>query len=111
MAVPDPFTKEYWPGSFIATSPLRQLPRVGPKASTRVGVRDGLLQLRDLGFQEIVRDDQRANGRAHIAVTDGDRLLDGRVQPIVLFVPRGSVKIPRVWSLETPPLDNRGQRR
>ena len=25
--------------------------------------------------------------------------------------PRGSVKIPRVWSLETPPLDNRGQRR
>ena len=27
------------------------------------------------------------------------------------FYPRGSVKIPRVWSLETPPLDNRGQRR
>ena len=26
-------------------------------------------------------------------------------------IPRGSVKIPRVWSLETPPLDNRGQRR
>ena len=30
---------------------------------------------------------------------------------LVDLVPRGSVKIPRVWSLETPPLDNRGQRR
>ncbi|MHC2605291.1 hypothetical protein ACVL92_006105 [Bradyrhizobium liaoningense] len=27
------------------------------------------------------------------------------------FFPRGSVKIPRVWSLETPPPDDRRQRR
>ncbi|MHC2653840.1 hypothetical protein ACVMHY_006419 [Bradyrhizobium barranii subsp. barranii] len=26
-------------------------------------------------------------------------------------LPRGSVKIPRVWSLETPPPDDRRQRR
>ena len=31
--------------------------------------------------------------------------------PTLEKMPRGSVKIPRVWSLETPPLDNRGQRR
>ncbi|MEY9525445.1 hypothetical protein ABIF68_001116 [Bradyrhizobium japonicum] len=27
------------------------------------------------------------------------------------YLPRGSVKIPRVWSLETPPPDDRRQRR
>ncbi|WP_249151819.1 acetoacetate decarboxylase family protein, partial [Bradyrhizobium liaoningense] len=27
------------------------------------------------------------------------------------YTPRGSVKIPRVWSLETPPPDDRRQRR
>jgi ABC-type glutathione transport system ATPase component len=55
------------------TTPSR-LSCVGPKAPPRVGVRYGLLQLRDIGFQEIVRDDQRANSRAHIAVANGDRL-------------------------------------
>ena len=62
------------------------LSRVGPKAPPRVGVRYGLLQLRDLGFQEIVSDDQRANSRAHIAAANGDRLFDGGIQPILLFV-------------------------
>ncbi|GLR95829.1 hypothetical protein ACVIU7_006210 [Bradyrhizobium liaoningense] len=35
-------------------------------------------------------------------------------RPALIFVqqgPRGSVKIPRVWSLETPPPDDRRQRR
>ncbi|UEM18045.1 hypothetical protein J4G43_052220 (plasmid) [Bradyrhizobium barranii subsp. barranii] len=35
-----------------------------------------------------------------------------RKEPIMLLnPPRGSVKIPRVWSLETPPPDDRRQRR
>ena len=41
---------------------------------------------------------------------DSKRASHGRRLPLRL-IPRGSVKIPRVWSLETPPLDNRGQRR
>jgi hypothetical protein len=49
-------------------------------------VRYGLLQLRGLGLQEIVSDDQRANSRAHIAVANGDRLIDGSLQLIILFV-------------------------
>ena len=35
----------------------------------------------------------------------------GRLKEDLAKSPRGSVKIPRVWSPETPPLDNRGQRR
>ncbi|MEY9394478.1 hypothetical protein ABIF66_005169 [Bradyrhizobium japonicum] len=33
------------------------------------------------------------------------------VETIRAYAPRGSVKIPRVWSLETPPPDDRRQRR
>src|ERR1700756_3188283 len=67
------------------TTPL-DLSCVGPKASARVGVRDGLLQLTYLGFQKIVRDDQRTNSRARIAAASGDRLVDAGLQLIVLFV-------------------------
>jgi len=42
-------------------------------------MRHGLHQLRDLGFQMIVRDDQRAYNCAHVAVANGDRLIDSRL--------------------------------
>src|SRR5438105_4391117 len=59
---------------------------IGPKASARVSVRYGLLQLTHLGFQKIVRDDQRANSRARIATASGDRPVDGGFQTIALLV-------------------------
>ncbi|BAR57098.1 putative transposase [Bradyrhizobium diazoefficiens] len=40
-----------------------------------------------------------------------DSLYCARGQAENLIKPRGSVKIPRVWSLETPPPDDRRQRR
>jgi hypothetical protein len=33
-----------------------------------------------------VRDDQRANSRARIAVADGDCLIDGGLQPVIVLV-------------------------
>jgi len=39
-------------------------------------VRNSLHQLRNLGFQKIVRDHERTNGRARIAVAGGDRPVD-----------------------------------
>jgi len=36
-------------------------------------MRNGLLQIRYLGFEKVVRDDQRANSRARIAVANSDR--------------------------------------
>jgi hypothetical protein len=49
-------------------------------------VRYSLLQLSHLGLQKIVRDDQRANGRARIATVSSDRLVDSGFQTIVLLV-------------------------
>ena len=77
---------------------------MGPKAPTHVGVRYSLLQLRYLGFQKVVRDDQRANGRTQIAVANGDRLVNGGFQPIVLFVRlrdrgRGTVPVDPRWRM------------
>jgi len=46
----------------------------------------GFLQFRDLRFQEIVRNDKRANSLPHIAVANGNRLVDGGLLTIVLFV-------------------------
>ncbi|WP_249152271.1 nuclear transport factor 2 family protein, partial [Bradyrhizobium liaoningense] len=43
-------------------------------------------------------------------VVEGPAHGDFKGSPI-RFTPRGSVKIPRVWSLETPPPDDRRQRR
>lgn len=68
------------------SSNSRHLSSVGPKAAAHVGVRNGLLQLRYLGFQKVVRDDQRANSRARIAVAHRNRLIDRGLQPIDLFV-------------------------
>ena len=51
-------------------------------------------------FSEVYTDDP---GRPPLPT----RLMAG----LAILKPRGSVKIPRVWSLETPPPDIRGQRR
>ena len=48
-------------------------------------MRYGLLQIRYLGLQKVVRDDQRANSCARIAVATGNRLIDGGLQPIIRF--------------------------
>jgi len=42
-----------------------------------IGLRDGFHQFADLGFQIVVRNDQRADGRAHVATACVDRLIDG----------------------------------
>jgi len=34
----------------------------------------------------IVRDDQGAKSRAHVAVANGDRVIDSRLQPIVPII-------------------------
>ncbi|WP_249152345.1 transposase, partial [Bradyrhizobium liaoningense] len=39
------------------------------------------------------------------------KALHAKIGELALENPRGSVKIPRVWSLETPPPDDRRQRR
>jgi hypothetical protein len=49
-------------------------------------MRYGLLQFRYLRFQKVVRDDQRADSRTRIAAANDDRLVNGRFEPIVLFV-------------------------
>lgn len=40
---------------------------IGMKSSPHKGVRDGLHQFADLGFQIFIRDNQRADGRPHVA--------------------------------------------
>jgi hypothetical protein len=45
-----------------------------------IGVRDRLHQFLDFLFKKVVRDDQRADGRAQVAVACGNRLIDRGVQ-------------------------------
>ncbi|WP_308284892.1 hypothetical protein [Bradyrhizobium ivorense] len=51
---------------------------------------NGLSQFYKLGFQETVRNDLGANGRAQIAAANGDRLVDGGLKSIVRFVRPGN---------------------
>src|ERR1700692_2655225 len=46
------------------------------KTAARIGVRDRLHQLADLGFQIFIGHDQRADGRSQIAAAGRDRLVD-----------------------------------
>jgi hypothetical protein len=53
---------------------------LGLKSSPNKGVRDGLHQFADLGLQIFVRDDQRADGRSHVAATRRNGLIDRSLQ-------------------------------
>ncbi len=52
------------------------------KSPAHIGVRHGLHQFADLGFQIVVRDDQCANGRPQVATARPDGLIHGSLQPV-----------------------------
>src|ERR1700675_1470422 len=54
------------------------------KTAARIGARDRLHQLADLGFQIFIGYDPRADGRAQIAAAGRDRLVDGGFQPVMV---------------------------
>jgi hypothetical protein len=57
------------------------------KSPAHIGVRDGLHQFVHLGLQKFIRNDQRTNGRPHVAVTRRDGLIDRSLQFVrVLWV-------------------------
>jgi hypothetical protein len=56
---------------------------ISVKSSARIGVRDRLHQLADLGFQIIVGDDQRADGGSLVAPAHRDCLIDRGLEPVV----------------------------
>ena len=55
-------------------------PRIRLKSPAHIGVRHRLHQFPDFRFKKVVRDDERADGRAQVAVACGDGLIDGGVQ-------------------------------
>ena len=60
---------------------------IGMKSPAHIGVRNGLHQFGYLGLQIFVRDNQRADGRPHVATARRDGLIDGSLQPVrVLYV-------------------------
>jgi hypothetical protein len=74
---------------FSATSraSAAPLPRKRLKPSAHIGVGDRLHQFLDFRLKKVVRDDQRADGRAQVAVAGGNRLVDRGVQiASVLFI-------------------------
>src|SRR5258708_7273025 len=55
------------------------------KTPARIGVRDRLHQLADLGLQIFIGHDQRADGRSLIAAAGRDGLIDGGFQPVMVL--------------------------
>jgi hypothetical protein len=55
---------------------------IGMKSPAHIGVRNGLHRFADLDFQIFVRNDQRANGRPHVAAARRDSMIHGSLQPV-----------------------------
>ncbi len=67
----------YVRGQSVALDPS---PRIRLEPSAQERTRDRLFQLLDLGLQKAVREDERANSRAQVAVAGGNRLIDRGLQ-------------------------------
>ena len=53
---------------------------IGMKSSPHKGVRDSLHQFANFGFQIFIRDNQRADGRPHVAAARRNGLIDRSLQ-------------------------------